>query len=121
MIKYFTMLLSRSFSLEDVRRLDSTIVHMQELVLSIPHYYDLWCPNFHYATHFPMDILLWAPPRLTCVLRFEAQNQVYIQAGRHTNFCSRLQEKVAVRRALDVSAQPAGSILAFAICKSLRC
>ena len=111
---YFTMLLQRTFTLEQVRRLDVTIWNMQELFLQIPHYYDIWVPNFHYATHFPLDILLWGPPRLYCCFRFEAENQVYIQAGRHTNFKSLLSsmaEKVAVKRALDLRQGAAANVL----------
>ena len=119
------MLLAVSFSLDAVRRLDVTIYSMQQLFLSIPEYFDLWTPNFHFAQHFPLDILLWGPSRLLCCLRFEAENQVrratrrravwccrqlscwqvYIQAGRHTNFKSLLESmgnKVATRRAFDL-------------------
>ena len=87
-----------------IKHLDSLIYQQQALFLSIPQYSDLWMPNNHHAQHFPMDILLWGPSRLLCCLRFEANNQVFIRAGRHTNFRSLLKsmaEKVAVRRALD--------------------
>ena len=103
-IEYFTLLLSTSFSLAMIKHLDSLIYQQQALFLSIPQYSDLWMPNNHHAQHFPMDILLWGPSRLLCCLRFEANNQVFIRAGRHTNFRSLLKsmaEKVAVRRALD--------------------
>jgi len=104
-VKYVTMLLQDEFTLEDIRRLDVAIWDMQKIFLRIEEYYDLWCPNFHYAQHFPFDILLWGPPHLTCCFRFEAANQVFIQAGRHTNFKSLLSstaQTVAIRRAMDL-------------------
>ena len=106
-VDYATMLLQHSFSLDQVRLLDVTIFTMQELFLSIPEYFDLWTPNFHYAQHFAMDILLWGPAALRSCLRFEAKNQQFIQAGRHTNFKSLLESmalKVATRRAFELKA-----------------
>ena len=121
------MLLKTSFTLDDIRLLDVTIYEMQALptthapcptlhakpaatilipvqtlFLDIDVYYDLWCFNFHLAQHFPMDILRFGPTRLTSTLRWEAQNQTFIQAGRATNFKSLLfsmADTVAVRRA----------------------
>jgi len=104
-VEYFTMLIQRRFSLEDVRRLDATIYRMQTLFLSIPEYYDLWVPNFHFAQHLPIDCLLWGPARFRSCFRFEAENQVFIQAGRHSNYKSLLHSmavKVATRRAVEL-------------------
>eukprot|EP00966_Prymnesium_polylepis_P225389 5213290-Prymnesium_polylepis.1 len=65
----FCMCLSSSFTLEDVRRLDSLIYRQQIIFLRIPECYDLWVPKHHFATHFPFDILLWGPLiRYWCML-----------------------------------------------------
>ena len=104
---YSLLLLLPSYTLDAVRLLDVTIFRMQELFISIDTYYDLWTPNFHYATHLPLDILLWGPGHALSCLRFEALNQIYIAAGRHTNFKSLLGstvQKVAIRRAFDLKA-----------------
>ena len=112
-------------------------------------YYDLWVPNNHHAQHFPMDILRYGPPRLSCTMRWEAANQVlpplpphlprararththvrhlftpasqvYIRAGRATNFKSLLvsmAEKVGLRRAQDLLSS--GSRLQLQVEKTL--
>lgn len=108
-VKYFLMLMQRDASPTSVRQLDIAIREKQEIYLQIEEYWDLWCPNNHYAQHFPLDILLWGPVFLTSALRFEAANQVVIQAGRATNFKSLLKstaEKVALRRALELKKDP---------------
>ena len=83
---WFLLALSKEFTLDDVRRLDITIYRHHTLFLSIPEYYDLWIPKFHFVQHIPLDILRFGPPTNWWCLMMETENGVYVHAGELSNF-----------------------------------
>jgi len=85
-VTWFLLALSKEFSLDDVRRLDIYIYRHHTLFLSIPDYYDLWIPKFHFVQHIPLDILRFGPPTNWWCLMMETENGVYVHAGELSNF-----------------------------------
>ena len=74
-VQYFTILLQHSISRADVTELDRLIRLHHSQLAEIECYDGLWKPKHHFATHFPLAILLYGPLRHYWCMRFEAKNQ----------------------------------------------
>jgi len=90
-----------------VKLLDVTIYSHHTLFLTIPEYYDMWVPKFHFVQHIPIHILLFGPPRLYMAFMLETKNGIYSRAGEHCNFKNPLLSmatRVELRRAYELYA-----------------
>eukprot|EP00965_Chrysotila_dentata_P013801 457853-Pleurochrysis_carterae.AAC.1 len=81
------MLMLHQLTLSDIVLLNQLIHDHQTLFLSIEAYSNLHDkPKLHYASHFPLDILIFGPPRHYWCMRFEAMNQVFKKIAKGSNF-----------------------------------
>lgn len=83
--KISRILWQRSFSRSDLLELDKSIWHHDQLQLGSPYLQHLWKPKNHYVSHFPLEILLWGPPRHYWCMGFEHENQL-LKRGAQGNF-----------------------------------
>jgi hypothetical protein len=96
------LLWRRSFSAADILELDQAIWLHDSLLLGSPSLQHLWKPKNHYLSHFPLEILLWGPPRNYWCMNFEHENQLLKGAFEHSNFAS-VEMSAADEKALRVA------------------
>jgi hypothetical protein len=92
----------RRFRATDILELDKTIWLHDTLLLGSPDLQHLWKPKNHYLSHFPLEILLWGPPRNYWCMTFEHENQLVKGAFEHCNFAS-VEMSAADEKALRVA------------------
>lgn len=83
--KISRLLWQRSFTTADILTLDRSIWLHDTAVLGSPFLQHLWKPKNHYLSHFPLEILLWGPPRTYWCMSFEHENQL-LKHGAQGNF-----------------------------------
>ena len=76
-VHYVSVLMQHQITEAQIQTLDQLIFEHQEAFLSIPEYSELYKPKHHFATHFPIDIRNFGPPRHYWCMRFESLNQVF--------------------------------------------
>ena len=91
-VHYVSMLMQHHISRAQVEIIDRLIFEHHKQFLSIPEYIELYKPKHHFATHFPIDILNFGPPRHYWCMRFEALNQAFktiAVGGNYKDTCGR--------------------------------
>lgn len=86
LVELFTLTVQHELHTDDVERIDDLVLQHSELFDAVPEYNGLKRPKHHFATHLPLDLWRYGPPRGYWCFGFEHFNQLIKRAAQHSNW-----------------------------------
>lgn len=85
-VRVINQLLKFEYTVEELMKLEESIIRWQTLFFSVPEFYNCWIPKHHWALHAAHDIWRWGPPRFLWCMIYEMKNAHFKRGCKRSNF-----------------------------------